>query len=208
MYYCDLYVNLNKQNYREMLDYLAEQGYRCIGYPINGLKKELVKDIEKYADNLNLLLLKRSILRKRFRIKSGILYAIDINYIELRNLNKILKITSIIHIPDVETVNVKMLKRLIKIKKLIFEINYVNLLTSIYNRYINRKTLPGVINYLKFLIMESRLMISSGASSKEQILSPKEAIMSILGLFDIHQYMDNFIRTIPYNIVSKYVQLV
>jgi len=200
--YCDLYVRLDRGNYEALLGRLAEEGYRCVGFPVAGLPGEVVEEIERCAEGLGLTPVRRSVVRRPpRRCRRGYVYAVRLTDLRPQDVNLAMKTRPLILISGFGEGEVQMLKRAVRYRGLLFEVHLVDLLRHVYSSYAGGGRVTDALPLLGRLVEESRLVLASGASEPGQVVAPKEACAALLGLISADSYTEAFISTVPAKVV-------
>lgn len=204
--YCDLYIKLNKKNYRVVLDKLYNYGVEYVGFPIDNLSFKDIEAIYKYGKDLGIKLFKRKNIKNiLLKKEENVIYSLNINDIIQIPAHKYGKIRFPLTIHRLEDVSYKVARQVLPRKSLLVEVLYNNLFLTLYDNSTSGKDLPRALYYLKYLAENARLIVSSGTDKVDHILSPKEIILSIMGLFKLRQYTENFVSTLPIKVVKGWL---
>jgi len=190
------------ENYREIIDKLRYNGYKILGiYMDSTQNRQLWSKIQEYTQSSEMKIyrkniinnvesLKRGILKERNREISSISLSI-IGKVEKRILEKI----KIVTIDNFDNVNIEISNYLIKLIRrthIFVEVPITRLIKYISkllneNRYSIIK-INSIIKVMYEANRRRRLILSSGASSKDEVLDPKLICLINAGFLNLKNF--------------------
>lgn len=210
MIFSDLLINVNKDNYKEILDALHNYNYKYIGVNLIG-DQQLWSDVKNYASNYKITIFKKmilqsnriSILKIKKLINRGTLVSVDCELLPKID-KKIIDITKNIIVTNfsslIQADMVKSFLKLIKKHDAFIEIPIIDFIKYISS---NPKNLFNIIKVISVYYENKRLIISSGATNKHEIFEPKFISLLLAGLINLENISFSPISTNPINYLLK-----